>query len=494
MIDLEVNSADYWESRFEGDWAQTQGCEQTRYFARILLDNLPSWLEDEIRTDCLSICDWGCAEGEAVDAFRTHFPRSRIRGIDRSHQAIRKARQKFGTEYFLDHDVLTAPLPVTFEILATSNVLQYFQAPWPVLCKLGVHAARHLILLVPFREENRIPEHLYTFDDATIATRIDPDFILSSCTLIDCRRHSAGYWPGSQILLVYSRSPHFPHFPAFDTGDGETVAGIPAFAGRHEALSHELGRASAILESREAELRKLAGREAVLRSDVEYWQTKAVTLGKQLERQAAIQADLRDGQQRLREEMARLSAIEKDYVVGNRQLSSRANTSAYEAASLRRLLTELQSSLSWRLTAPLRFLTKPLFRALGPKTIPPNTPRNASEASPRPPAPGPGERSEPPGPDPIETIILPELRRAQSIAAIQCGIPFSPALNQRPISFAKYLADRGSTVLFLEVWQCPEADIHLTGEEVYPRVFSIPFLPFHDKIHNTLRCLARVTQ
>ena len=69
MNDFEVNSADYWESRFEGDWAQTQGCEQTRYFARILLDHLPFWLEAEIQANRLSICDWGCAEGEAVDAF-----------------------------------------------------------------------------------------------------------------------------------------------------------------------------------------------------------------------------------------------------------------------------------------------------------------------------------------------------------------------------------------------------------------------------------------
>ena len=135
MTDSEVYSADYWESRFEGDWAQTEGCEQTRYFARILLHHLPSWLEDEIRANRLSILDWGCAEGEAVDSFRTHFPQSHIAGIDRSTSAIRNARLKFGPQYFFSQDVLSAPLPVTFDVLVTSHVLQYFQAPWRVLSK-----------------------------------------------------------------------------------------------------------------------------------------------------------------------------------------------------------------------------------------------------------------------------------------------------------------------------------------------------------------------
>src|SRR5580700_9401175 len=174
MTDFEVNSADHGESRFEGDWAQTQGCGQTRYFAGILLHLLPPWLENEIRANRLSILDWGCAEGEAVDSFRTHFPRSHVAGVDRSASAIRNARQKFGAPYFVNQDVLTAPPPVTFDVLSISNLLQHFQEPWPVLRKLGLHAARHLLILVPFREESQ-SGGLYTFNDATIGTRIDPD-------------------------------------------------------------------------------------------------------------------------------------------------------------------------------------------------------------------------------------------------------------------------------------------------------------------------------
>ena len=81
MNDFEVNSADYWESRFEGDWAQTQGCEQTRYFARILLDHLPFWLEAEIQANRLSICDWLEAEGERWMLSGVTFREARSRGL-----------------------------------------------------------------------------------------------------------------------------------------------------------------------------------------------------------------------------------------------------------------------------------------------------------------------------------------------------------------------------------------------------------------------------
>jgi glycosyltransferase involved in cell wall biosynthesis len=364
MTDFEVFSADYWESRFEKDWALSRGCEQTRYFARILLDRLPAWLEDEIRANRLSILDWGCAEGEAVDSFRTHFPRSHIAGIDRSPSAIRNARLKFGPHDFVSQDVLSTPLPASFDVLVTSHVLQYFQAPWRVLSKLGVHVTRHLLVLVPFRGEN-LPGTLYTFDDATIGTRVDPDFILSSCQVILSGRPAVpnGQASHSQVLLVYSRLPYYPR--------SGTVFG-----------------------------------------------------------ESALTAD----------------------------------SGIFAAAPSRSAPADLPSL---GISAP------------------------AAGASP-PPEPGtdinPGVNpSITPGVNPIDAIILPELRRAQSLAVVACAIPFSSALNQRPICCAKYLADRGATVLFVELWQCPEQAIHQTGEEVYPGVFTIPFYAFQSGIRFTFQ-------
>ena len=258
-------------------------------------------------------------------------------------------------------------------------------------------------------------------------------------------------------------------------------------AGRDDGLFRELGRVTALLEIREAELRKLADQETALHSDARYWQAQADTLANELEQQTPIEADLQDAHQRLQEEVARLSAVEKDYTAENRQLSSRADTSDYEAAALRRLVTELQSSLSWKITAPLRFLTKPLFRALGQKPTPQNGPQESARASASIPqhegtvdvsvsSPPPGKRFA------NLEALLPELRDAQSIAVIPCAIPFSSTLNQRPISCARYLADRGTTVLYV-AWQWfPEEEVPHAWEEVYPRVFHLPLYAFQQNI------------
>lgn len=285
-------------------------------------------------------------------------------------------------------------------------------------------------------------------------------------------------WQDRQLALILARTGELLR----ELGDAKT-AGL----GHNAELSSEIGRVAALLEIREAELRKLQG-------DAEAWQTKAAVLDRQLEHQTAIVIDLRARlqeaetdwqarQQRLQDEVARLSAIETNYAAEARTLNARANALAIEAANLRRFNTELQSSLSWKITAPLRFLTGPLFRALAPKPGP-QAPRESPQresvaaaaaidppASPAPVAPG----------DPLASLvesILPELRRAQSIAIIPCAIPFSSTLNQRPISCARYLADRGTTVLYV-AWQwAPGEAVPQAGEEVYPRVFHLPLYAF----------------
>lgn len=253
-------------------------------------------------------------------------------------------------------------------------------------------------------------------------------------------------------------------------------------ASRNEELSREIGGAAALLEIREAELRKIQG-------DTQFWQDKAAALGRQLEQQTVVEIDLRAKHRQLQEEVARLSAIERNYAAETQALSSRANAAAIEAANLRRLTTELESSLSWKITAPLRFLTKPLFKALRPKPGPQESPRQEIVATdgaiaaidaplPAPPL-SPGEQLAK-----LVESILPELRRAQSIAIIPCAIPFSATLNQRPIAGARYLADHGATVLYV-AWQwSPGEAIPQAGEEVYPRVFHLPLYAFLNHVED----------
>jgi glycosyltransferase involved in cell wall biosynthesis len=282
MIDLHVNSAEHWDSRFEGDSASPDGLPQTKYPGRILLDALPFWLAEEIREQRLSIAAWGSAEEAAAAAFRTRFPASEAAVLGRSAGAAS---------------------PSAFDVVVVSGELP--QAPWPALQDLGARARRHLLALVPYRAgKNPVPGG-WAADDSNIATHVEPDFTLSSCKVVSDPERA-----GVQVLLVYSRARYFPRaHAAFDAG-----------------------------------------------------------------------------------------------------VSS-----------------------------------------------------------------------------PIETIILPELRRARSIAVIPSATPFHPALNQRPINCAKYFADQGATVLFLELWEAPGQPVHQTGEELYPRVFSLPFYPFRETIRDTFQ-------
>jgi 2-polyprenyl-3-methyl-5-hydroxy-6-metoxy-1,4-benzoquinol methylase len=67
-----------------------------------------------------------------------------------------------------------------------------------------------------------------------------------------------------------------------------------------------------------------------------------------------------------------------------KQAGRDAAPGGHEAAELRRLIAELQGSLSWKITAPLRFISKPLFRAMASKPVPQaeiGAPRNGDPAA-----------------------------------------------------------------------------------------------------------------
>ena len=66
MEELKINSKEYWDYRFEKNWNDFGGENQTRFFANIACSMMPQWLTDEISQNKYMICDMGCAEGDAV--------------------------------------------------------------------------------------------------------------------------------------------------------------------------------------------------------------------------------------------------------------------------------------------------------------------------------------------------------------------------------------------------------------------------------------------
>lgn len=205
--DIEINDKQYWDLRFETDWDESQGRQQSRYFARLALDNLPSWFLQLARSQRMTICDWGCAEGDGTDVLAGYFGPESVSGIDFSDAAIRKAASFYPQVRFLVEDWMTPAAPShQYDVVFSSNTLEHFHDPNSALRRLMSAASKCVVLLLPYREFERHPEHHHTFEAANLAVAPSPEYALVHSTVIDASRHHPCYWPGLQILLIYART------------------------------------------------------------------------------------------------------------------------------------------------------------------------------------------------------------------------------------------------------------------------------------------------
>lgn len=200
-----VNSEAYWSRRFETDWVTNHGREQSVFFGRVIVDNLPEWLTRALRDERWTLCDWGCALGDGTDVLAQIFP-GPVTGIDFAEPAIASARATFRKPTFLHADLLHEPFDERFDVVVSSNTLEHFDDPVAVLERLGGMATKALVILVPFREYLRLAEHEATFEPSNIvATLAGGELVLAASKVIDTRVSEPTYWAGEQILLVYAR-------------------------------------------------------------------------------------------------------------------------------------------------------------------------------------------------------------------------------------------------------------------------------------------------
>lgn len=204
MENKEVNSKEYWEGRFSSDWKDRGGKEQSAFFSRVAVDNLPGWLKSEIKEKKYSVCDWGCAFGDGTKILKEYLEISKITGVDFSATAIEYAKNNFPDIDFLAAD-FTEKIPDTqFDILFTSNTLEHFESPWETLDIISGVARHYIVVLVPFKEYERFEEHFYTFDFRNVPFALPNGFVLTHSAIIDTSLIDARYWNGKQGLFVFS--------------------------------------------------------------------------------------------------------------------------------------------------------------------------------------------------------------------------------------------------------------------------------------------------
>lgn len=197
-----INSNKYWDKRFEGDWSNMDGEYQTEMFAKMLLENLPFWLENELRIESKTVCDAGCALGQLLEQWHNKFPNSKCSGFDFSKTAVVEAAKKYKDFKFFQQDIKT--LNKTYDTIICSNVLEHFKDSFEIAEGLVKNINEDLIIMVPFEQYDYSVEHENFFDLNSFPLVLG-DAYLSYIKVIDARKIENTPWYGKQIVVIYSK-------------------------------------------------------------------------------------------------------------------------------------------------------------------------------------------------------------------------------------------------------------------------------------------------
>lgn len=265
-MDREINSKAYWEKRFETDWLDFAGDRQSAFFAQLLCDMLPAAIAAEIRGGSYTVCDMGCAFGDGTKVFTRELGVD-VDGMDFSETAVRRAKEQNPELTFWQGDLLEPEtLNRHYDVVITSNVLEHFNNPWKILKNLAEVADRYLMMLVPYREELHIEEHLYRFREESIPAYLG-DFRVCWYDIADAAGIPDTLYPGRQCLVIYARQQE--RFVSLaDTGAG-LLRLQQEKAERISDLEEAQRKAADTQREAEANLADLTGKLACAREEKE---------------------------------------------------------------------------------------------------------------------------------------------------------------------------------------------------------------------------------
>ena len=210
MLDLQekcmgnINSREYWNYRFDRDWITMQGEEQTEFFARIALELMPSWFRRRVADDRLTVCDFGCAMGQAVDYLAREL-KTEVSGADFSENAVREAGIRYPKHEFFCMDITEPDVcNKIFDVGYISNVLEHIDQPWETARNILSCIRQYFLIMIPFRETMFVEEHCNKFDIDRIPIRLE-NFLLVHVEYRDCALMEGTLYADKQILLLYAR-------------------------------------------------------------------------------------------------------------------------------------------------------------------------------------------------------------------------------------------------------------------------------------------------
>lgn len=444
-----INSRDYWNSRFASDWEDNSGPAQSRFFANVTLDNLPSWLIRAIKKEELTIVDWGCAQGDGTDALAKVFNPKNLTGVDFSSESILTAKSRYGSIGFLTEDWLHEKYSnqeEEYDFVFSSNTLEHFHNPFEVIKKISSKAKLGLIFALPYREYERIDEHFFTFTKDNLPTRIG-GFNLFWSKVVDCSLFADTMWDGDQVILVYADSAWAFNHSTF-LGDMHIDSGV---------ANEQLAGYDSLSWHREYEFAK------ILRHSLDKVSTELISIKDNLAQQKKDSKFLQD------------------------QISELKNAVRQKED----LICMLKASTSWRLTKPLRmagdfskkiklhnffhYVLKSIYKILPEVFKQRLNGLKAKYLSRR----YSGFVSQQEG---VSILEAPQwllmANESESLAIVPCGFEFDELVNQRPINFAKCFSGDGVRTLFVSWQWSPDERQEKADSEVYPNVWQVSLYEF----------------
>lgn len=154
---MNINTMDYWNKRFTShDWNKKGGNVQSKSHANYYVEHLGI-----PREFTGTICDFGCAEGDAFPVYKSNWPDAKLVGVDFSVRAIEHAQENYGSiGNFICSDFQEIPQS---EIMISSHTFEHIENELDVLDQLLSKCAK-LFVIVPYKESPLGSEHLRRYD------------------------------------------------------------------------------------------------------------------------------------------------------------------------------------------------------------------------------------------------------------------------------------------------------------------------------------------